>query len=56
MSILTFILGLGIGFAAGTGIWRTFLARIGACATAAAASHRFSRPVPVPVNCREKRD
>ena len=56
MSILTFILGLGIGFVAGTGIWRPWLARFGAFATAAASSHRFSRPVPVPVNCREKRD
>jgi hypothetical protein len=56
MSIFTFILGLGIGFGAGTGIWRTILARIGAAATAAAASHRFSKFVPAPVNCREKKD
>jgi len=58
MSIITFILGLGIGFGVGTGYWRIILARLGAFATAASTSRPFAKPVPVrvPVNVREHRN
>ncbi|MDR3673235.1 MAG: hypothetical protein P4L36_20485 [Holophaga sp.] len=56
MSILTFFLGLGIGFGAGTGVWRKLLARVGAWATAASTATPFTKRTPVPVNGREKRN
>ena len=55
MSIITFILGLAIGFIAGRGLWRKYLARLGAWATAASTSCPFTRMVPVQVNAREKK-
>jgi len=56
MSILTFILGLVIGFIAGKGLWRKYLAKFGAWATATSNSSTFSRMFSVHPNAREKKE
>jgi hypothetical protein len=60
MSIITFIIGLGIGFGVGTGYWRTILAKLGRYATAASTStagpFAKAEPVPMPVDVLEKKD
>lgn len=56
MFIFTFILGLVIGFIAGKGLWRNYLAKLGAWATAASTSSPFSRMVSDHANAREKKD
>ena len=55
MFILAFILGLAIGFIAGTGLWRKAMAGLGDWATTVSRATSFPGLIPVGVNAREKK-